>query len=188
MNDVLKAIHDRRTVRDFKPDQITDEELATILEAGHQAASAWNRQPWYFTVVQKKSLLDRIVDSARDTLPASFPDQVKEMPWIVAPGFHYYYNAPTVIIISGQMSNDNVHGDCSIAMINMVYAANSIGIQGCMVTTANAAFESEAGSGFLKELEIPAGYTPLYSLVLGYTSKPLPTAAPRKEDYVNYIK
>ena len=188
MNDILRTIHERRTVRDFKPDQISDEDLSTILEAGHQAASAWNRQPWHFTVIQKKSLMDRIVDAARDALHTVSPDQVKEMPWIVAPGFHYFYNAPSVIIISGQLSNDNVHGDCSIAMTNMVYAASSIGVQTCMVTTAIAAFASETGPGLLKDLGLPEGYTPLYALVLGYTSKPLPSAAPRKEDYYNFVR
>ena len=188
MNDVLNAIHGRRTVRDFKLDQITDEELETILEAGHVAASAWNRQPWHFTVVQKKSLLDRIAEAAREALPRVFPEQVEEMPWLIAPGFHYFYNAPTVIIVSGQMQNDNVKGDCSIAITNMVYAAISIGVQTCIVSTANAAFESEEAPGLISDLEIPSEYSPLYAIAMGYTSKPLPTAAPRKDDYVNYVR
>ena len=188
MNDILKAIYERRTVRDFKPDKISDEELSEILEAGHQAPSAWNRQPWHFTVVQKKSLLDRIVEVARDALHSEFPDQVEEMPWLVAPGFHYFYNAPTVIFISGLMSNENVFGDCAIALMNMVYAAQSLGIQSCVVITALSAFATEAGPGFIKDMEIPEGFKPLYSLVLGHTSKPLPPAAPRKEDFVNYIR
>lgn len=33
-NEVLKAIKERRSIRRFKADQITDEELKTVLEAG----------------------------------------------------------------------------------------------------------------------------------------------------------
>ena len=188
MNEVLKAIHERRTVRDFKPDQIKEEDLMTILEAGHQAPSAWNRQPWYFTVVQKKSLLDRIVDASRDVIQKVFPEQSKTMPWMVAPGFHYFYNAPTVVFISKQTSNEDAPGDCAMAMMNMVYAAHSLGIQTCAVTTGLAAFSTDAASDFINDLAIPEGYEPVYALVLGYTSKPLPPAAPRKEDFVNYIR
>lgn len=186
MNDVLKAIFERRTVRDFKPDQIKNEDLKMILEAGHQAPSAWNRQPWHFTVVQKKSLLDRIVDSAREPLKSS--EMAKAMPWLVAPTFHYFYHAPTVIWISGQTSNENASGDCAIAVMNMVYAAQSLGLQSCVVITVLPAFETEEGPGFIKELGIPEGFKLLYALALGYTSKPLPSAAPRKENFVNFIK
>ena len=38
-NDVLKAIKERRSIRRFKADQITDEELKTVLEAGTWAAT-----------------------------------------------------------------------------------------------------------------------------------------------------
>ena len=188
MNEVLMAIHERRTVRDYKPDQIRDEDLATILEAGRQAASAWNRQPWYFTAVQKKSLLDRIVSAAREKIVEAHPVQVKTMPWLVAPNFHYFYNAPTVIFISGQENNPDAPGDCAIAMTNMVYAAHSLGIQSCMITTSLPAFAAEEGPAFIEELEIPEGHVPMYTLALGYTSKPMPTAAPRKEDYIKYIR
>lgn len=42
-NEVLKAIKERRSIRRFKADQITDEELKTVLEAGTWAATgSWN--------------------------------------------------------------------------------------------------------------------------------------------------
>ena len=188
MNEVLKAINERRTVRDFKPDQIGDENLAAILEAGSKAPSAWNRQPWYFTAVQKKSLLDRIVDAAREVIQKVFPEQSETMPWMVAPSFHYFYNAPTVVFISGLSGNEDAPGDCAMALMNMIYAAHSLGIQTCAITTGLAAFTTDAAPEFLADLGIPDGYKPLYALALGHTSKPIPTAAPRKEDYANYIR
>ncbi|MDR1695537.1 MAG: nitroreductase family protein [Endomicrobium sp.] len=188
MNEVLKIIHERRSVRDFKPDQIKEDDLKAILEAGRQAPSAWNRQPWYFTVVQKKSLLDKMVDSAKGALQKNPSEQIKSMPWLIAPNFHYFFNAPTVIFISGQNSVENASGDCAVALMNMYYAAQSLGLQACVVVTALSALSTESGPGFMKDLEIPEGYTPMYTLVVGYTSKPIPMAAPRKEDFVNFIK
>lgn len=187
MNDILKAINERRAVRDFKPDQIKEEDLQTILEAGRQAPSAWNRQPWHFTVLQKKSLMERIVDAARTSLQKK-SDVVKATPWLVVPGFNYLYHAPTVVWVSGQTSNENAMGDCAIAVMNMVYAAHSLGIQSCVVITVMAAFETESGPEFLKELGIPEGYKLNYALALGHTSKPLPPPAPRKENFINYVR
>jgi len=188
MNEILNMLHGRRTVRDFKPDQIDEASLGLILEAGHQAPSAWNGQPWHFTVVQKKSLLDRIVDVARDAMAEINPGQVNAMPWLVAPGFHYFYNAPTVIFVSGDKSSPTAYGDCAIAAMNMLYAAESLGIQTCVVVTALVAFETDHASEFINDLELPDGYEPMYALVLGYTSKPLPPAAPRKDNFVNFIR
>lgn len=47
-NDVLKAIKERRSIRRFKADQITDEELKTVLEAGTWAATGqWHPEAIY---------------------------------------------------------------------------------------------------------------------------------------------
>lgn len=43
-NEVLKAIKERRSIRRFKADQITDEELKTVLEAGTWAATGHGTQ------------------------------------------------------------------------------------------------------------------------------------------------
>lgn len=47
-NDVLKAIKERRSIRRFKADQITDEELKTVLEAGHLGSNrTWHPEAIY---------------------------------------------------------------------------------------------------------------------------------------------
>ena len=187
MNDVLKLIHTRRAVRDFKPDKVDDLDLATILEAGRQAPSGWNGQTWHFTVVQKRSVLDRLVDAAREILPDTDPELVAEFPWLVAPQFHYYYQAPLVIFVSGLKSSKFSVSDGACATMNMLFAAESLGLQTCIVTTALDVFRTKYRDEFLKDLNIPDGYEPMYALVIGYTSEDLPMAAPRKDDIVNYV-
>ena len=50
-NEVLKAIRERRSIRRFKPEQVTDEELKTILEAGTWAPTGHGSQdPWIVAV------------------------------------------------------------------------------------------------------------------------------------------
>jgi nitroreductase len=63
MNEVLKVIRNRRTIRRFKPDPIDDEKIKTILEAGRWAPSFSNLQPWKFIVIKDpdlKEVLDRL--------------------------------------------------------------------------------------------------------------------------------
>ncbi|MFW6415321.1 MAG: nitroreductase family protein [Thermodesulfobacteriota bacterium] len=50
-NAVLKAIHERRSIRKFQDDQVHPEQVGTILDAARWAPSGLNNQPWRFLVV-----------------------------------------------------------------------------------------------------------------------------------------
>ncbi len=50
--DVLQAIQNRRSIRRFKPDALSRETIAAILDAARLAPSGKNNQPWRFVVVQ----------------------------------------------------------------------------------------------------------------------------------------
>ena len=63
-NDTLKTIKSRRSTRNFKNEQIKDDELQAILEAGMYAPSA-NQQAWHFTVIQNKDMLARLNREAK---------------------------------------------------------------------------------------------------------------------------
>ena len=52
MNEVLKAIQQRRSIRRFTPEPLMREQIQTILEAGRWAPSGKNTQPWRFVVVE----------------------------------------------------------------------------------------------------------------------------------------
>mgnify|MGYP002730321223 FL=1 len=55
-NEVLKAIKERRSIRRFKADQITDEELKTVLEAGTWAATGHGTQEPFIIAVQNSEV------------------------------------------------------------------------------------------------------------------------------------
>ena len=62
MNNVLEAIHNRRSVRLFKPEQISRGELEAIVDAGLWAPSSHNTQPWHFIVVKSDETRQKIAD------------------------------------------------------------------------------------------------------------------------------
>lgn len=60
MNEIIRNIMPRRSVRSFKPDQIKDEELNKILEAAIYAPSGMNKQSWKFTAIQNSSKVEEL--------------------------------------------------------------------------------------------------------------------------------
>lgn len=189
MNQVIETIKNRRSIRKYTPSQIKDEELNTILEAGIFAPSGHNDQPWHFTVIQNKDLLDHINTKSKELMVDAKTD------WIVKMGqnerYHIFHNAPTVIIVSGEESSNRElaycpMGDVSAAVQNMLLAAHSIGIASCWVGLTSFIFEINEE---VEKLNIPAGYRPIFAITLGYSAMTKEiNALPRRENVVTYIK
>lgn len=183
MNEVLKTIKSRRSVRKYKPEQISQESLAIILEAGVYAPSAHNEQPWHFTVIQKKELLDRINNLTRESMQKSEIEWVKRMS--AKPEFKVTYDAPTLIIVSGRKEAMAYPADCAAAIQNMLLAAESLNIGSVWLGLVRYYF---ALSEEVKSLNIPDGYEPYYGVVFGYKAVENQQAPKRNKEVVNYIR
>ena len=61
---VYKAIFNRRDIRSFLPDSISEDILHKILEAGHHAPSVGFMQPWSFIVVSDQEIKERLAWAA----------------------------------------------------------------------------------------------------------------------------
>ncbi len=59
-NPVIKAILDSGSTRAFKNQDINDQTIDLIIQCGIKAPSAMNQQPWHFSVVKDRRLLDKI--------------------------------------------------------------------------------------------------------------------------------
>lgn len=62
--DILNLLEYRRSIRHFKPDQISDEIIQDILYAATLAPSAKNRQPWRFTAVRSPEKKAEMISAA----------------------------------------------------------------------------------------------------------------------------
>ncbi|MFZ5432643.1 MAG: nitroreductase family protein, partial [Calditrichota bacterium] len=49
--DVIEAILTRRSIRQFKPNPVTEDQVKLLLEAAMSAPSAGNQQPWQFMII-----------------------------------------------------------------------------------------------------------------------------------------
>ena len=71
LNDTLKTIKARRSVRTFTGEEVTEEQVKVLLHAANQAPSAHNQQAWRFIVLRggKKNELAQLVTAQSATLP-----------------------------------------------------------------------------------------------------------------------
>lgn len=185
-NETLKIIKNRRSTRSFKEEQIKDEELQTVLEAGLYAPSAMNQQAWHFTVVQDKEILDAISYNSKEVAKQIDNEHIQNL--ANNDKFNVFYGAPTVVIVSGDENAFLIDADCAAATENMLIAAESIGLGSCWVNFSMFVFNGEKSEQCKQRLGIPAGFKPYYSVALGYKTVGAINAPARKENTINYIK
>ena len=173
MNEVIKNMEERRSVRGYKPDMIRKEDLDTIIEAGTYAATGMGMQSPIIVAVTDKA--------TRDQLSAM---NAKIMGTDTDP----FYGAPVVLIVLADKARPTYLYDGSLVMGNLMNAAHSLGIGSCWIHRAKEEFESEEGKALLKKWGIEGDYEGIGHCVLGYAAAELPAAKPRKENYVYYVE
>jgi nitroreductase len=184
MNEVLKAIKSRRSVRNYKKEQISQESLDLIIEAGVYAPTAHNEQPWHFTIIQNEEMLQNINEKTKQLMAKS------DVEWVQKagsnPNFQVTYNAPTLIIVSGRKDAMAWSADCAAAIQNMLIAAESMNIGSVWLGLVRFFFEQEEE---VKKLGIPEGFQPYYGVALGYSASEKKQDIPKRNlDVVNYIR
>ena len=185
MNETIQTILSRRSVRSYEKRPVESEKITTIMECAQYAPSARNLQPWHFTVITNRALLDKISAANKKVMLAS-PD---EMPRKMAadPNFDSFRGAPMAVIASGRSDAEYAMADCANAIENMALAACSLGLGSCYLGSFKICLESPAGAELLNELQIPDGYKPILALAIGYSSESLGERAARRENAITYF-
>ncbi|MDR2966901.1 MAG: nitroreductase family protein [Methanobacteriaceae archaeon] len=182
MKDIFNVIHNRRSVREYTGEQLKDEEIEKILNAGIMAPTAKAEEPWYFTVIQNKELLKKINETSLELMKNS-GDKLLES--IANSRRNILHNAPTVIVVSGYEKASHMEADCSAAIENMLLAAEGLNIGSCWIGLIASYFKDEKNVASLK---IPKGYVPLYGISFGYKANDNQENPKRNNDVVNWIR
>lgn len=186
MNDTIKTIMERRSTRRFKPEQLSDEQIAAIIKCGLAAPSAMNTQGWHFTVIQNTHLIDWMNDQIKTVLPEAGRQRMLSL-YDGDENFSVFYGAPTVVIVSGTEGDSYTDVNCGIATENMCLAAHSLDIASCIIGLAKLLFSTEKADEYIKELKIPSGFRPLHAVCFGTAAIQAPKVL-RIDGKVNYIK
>ena len=174
-NEIIKALKTRRSVRAYKPEQITDDELKTVLEAGTWAPTAKGLQDPWIVAVQNPALLKRI-------------SRMNAAVWGKDEDIDPFYGAPTFVLVFGSADWVNAVPDGSLVLGNMMNAAHAIGLGSCWINREREMFATEEGKALMKEFGLPDGLIGIGALALGYPAGPAREPKPRKENYYKIVK
>lgn len=157
--DVFEAIMNRRSIRKYTADPVSEGDVKDILEAAMMAPSAGNAQPWQFVVVDDPEKLA----ACKDVNPYA----------AMAP------KAPLGILVCGDLSLEKFPGywvqDCSAAVQNMLLAIHAKDL-GAVWTGIHPMKDRE--EGFSKLFNLPENIVPLALIVVGHPDQQ-PSAASR---------
>ncbi len=201
---LLELLKDRRSIRSFTDEPVTDEMVDKVIEAARWAPSGANSQPWEFIVIRDQETKDQMAEWARQlqelvhgaemTRPAELRWPSAERP-VSDPAFK---SAPVLILVVGDPRVDrsfplltyleredrNLTSSLANAFLYMVLAANSLGLA-CHWT-------SMVGSAYLTAritalLGVPDGYLIYDMLGLGYPAmEPKPRTVREHEAMTHY--
>ena len=171
MNDVIRAMKARRSIRKFKPDMPDRAALEQIIEAGLYAASGMGRQSAIVVAVTDRALRDRLSEANR-----------KIGGW--QEGFDPFYGAPAILIVLADRHSFTHVYDGSLVMGNMMLAAHSLGLGSIWIHRAKEEFDMPEWKALLGELGVVGDYEGIGHCAVGYIDGDVPAAAPRKEGRV----
>ena len=175
MNDIIKAMEERRSIRKFKAEMPKKEDLEQIIEAGLYAANGMGKQAVITVAVTNKELRDRI--SKANCEIGGWKD-----------GFDPFYGAPVIFIVLAQKDWVNRVYDGSLVMGNMMLAAHSLGLGSIWIHRAKEEFEQEDWKKLLKDIGVEGEWEGIGHCAVGYADSDIPKAAPRKDGRVFWVE
>ena len=174
MNEVLKAMEERRSCRSFLPEQLKEGDLEQILRAGTFAATGMGRQSPKIVVLQNPEDI-----AALERMNAAV---------LGNPDAHPFYGAPTVCVVLAEAGAFTNVEDGSLVMGNLMLAAWSLGVGSCWIHRAKEEFASPEGKALLKKWGVEGDYIGVGHCILGYPTGEYRPAKPRKNDYILRVK
>ncbi len=156
MSNTFDSIAGRSSTRSYRDTPLSEEELNRLLTAGLQAPTATNRQELHFTVL-----------SGRHPILAEIENE-KNRTRHLNPTVNFYYNAPTVILISGEKGFKWSFLDAGIAVENIALAAEAMGLGSVIVGCIYDTLRGERRAMYEKALAFPEGYEFEIAIAVGH--------------------
>ena len=163
MNETIHSLKNRRSIRRYKADQVPDELLDQVLEAGIYAASGMNTQGVRLVAVRDRETRD-LLSKWNAAVMGSTSDP--------------FYGAPCVVVV---LADPDLYGgwveDGALALGNMMNAAYSLGLGSCWIHRAKQVFDTPEGKELLRKWGLPENLRGVGNCILGYPDEsPVPRA------------
>ncbi len=168
---VVALIFGRRSIRVYTPGEISDAQVAKLLEAAMAAPSAMTKDPWRFVVVRNQATLAKLAEAC--------------------PGGKMLSTAALGIVVCGdqevafEQHVSYLLQDCSAAIENLLLCAHGLGLGACWV----GAHPAESSCRNIKQLlSLPSLFVPVAVIALGLPGEELPSRTRFNSEYVRQEK
>lgn len=165
----LEILTTAKTATKFTSEPLSEDHLKQILSAGLNAPSARNSQPWHFSVVRNKKILNQINEAMAGAMPKGGPG---------GPGAPSgpprklgLADATVAIFIYGTDNLPSDSFDCGLATEAMSIAALSLGYGTKIIASPSIVLNGEKKADFNKLLQIPKGYSNVAVLLIGHNDE-----------------
>ena len=167
MNEAIRNLMNRRSIRKYDARPVPDEVLDAVLAAGIHAPSGMNTQGVRLVAV-------------RD--PGTVALMSKLNGAVMGIDSDPFYGAPCVVVV---LADPELYGgwveDGALALGNMMTAAHALGLGSCWIHRARQVFDSPEGKALLRKWGLPEHLRGVVNCILGYPACDHPSPAPRKE-------
>ncbi len=172
MNDTLKLIESRRSVKAYKPDMPSKSDIDAIVKAGLEAASGRNLQAPIIVAITNKQIRDKLAKANAGILGSSADP---------------FYGAPAILVVLAKRDVRTHVYDGSLALGNMMLATHSLGLGACWIHRAREVFDLPEWKEWLKSIGITDEVEGIGNLTVGYIDGAYPKEKPRASNRAFYI-
>lgn len=167
--EVQEAILNRRSVRKYKDQSISKDDLNSILKAAMYAPSAMNLQAWQFIVIDQKEILKETVKS----IP--YAEMLKQ--------------SAAAIIVCGDSEIEKNESwllqNCAASIQNILLAAHGLGIGSCWIAIHGM---EDVYKNIKTQFKLPDNIVPVSLISLGYPDETVTAEERFKQDKIHYNK
>ncbi len=170
MNESMKTLLERRSIRKYTEEQVDEATLDQILKAGTYAPSCMGKQSAVMVVIRDKETLKTLsaINAEIQGNPTGNP----------------FYGAPTAVLVLADSATPCPVQDAALVLGNLMNAAYALGVSSCWINRAKETFERPEGKELLKKWGLPETLVAVGYCILGYADGPAPEPKPRKEGYI----
>ena len=198
MENMLAFIQSRRSTRKFRTEDVSEEKLNQIIEAGRYAPSGGNCQATHFMVVKNKEILAELAGLVRkefaemEITPGLYKSIVNSINASKNGNYVFQYNAPVLIITANQKDYGNNIADCACALENMMLMANALDLGSCWINQLKWLNENPTILEYMKKLGMDESERVYGALAVGHpdTADGLPDREPLKRigNKITFVK
>ncbi len=165
MNDTIRSILDRRSIRAYKDDAVTAEQLEILKECAVASPTAVNGQSWHFTFVTDRAIITDVDKAVVADFESRGDTATSER--IRSRGGTVFYNAPLAVFISCDKDSKWGEVDAGIAVENLALAAHSLGLGSVIIGMCAAAFSGSEGKRLEQLLRFPENHRFAIAIAIG---------------------